>query len=263
MEWTKDAEKAIQKVPFFVRKKVKARVEEEAKNDGSAFVSLAHVNTARQRFLSNMSSEIKGYQIDACFSAGGCPNAISSGTIQEKIEELLKKEDLLGFLKDRVGGEIRFHHEFKITVSDCPNACSQPQIKDIGIIAAKTPKLTGNECIRCMECVRTCKENAILLKEPDASPTLDFSRCVACGQCIAVCPTGTLAANKQGYRILLGGKLGRHPMLARELPGIFNEQEVLAVISRCLHYYKKESRGGERFADLIPRDDAFMKGLAP
>ncbi|MFZ2630542.1 MAG: 4Fe-4S binding protein [Desulfosalsimonadaceae bacterium] len=261
MEWTKDAEKAIQKVPFFVRKKVKARVEEEAKNDGSAFVSLSHVKTARQRFVTNMSAEIKGYQVDTCFSDGGCPNAIFSGGIQKKIEELLKKEDLLGFLKNRVGGEIRFHHEFKITVSDCPNACSQPQIKDIGIIAAKTPKLTDNECIRCLECVRTCKENAILLKEPDASPTLDFSRCVACGQCIAVCPTGTLAVNKQGYRILLGGKLGRHPRLASELPGIFTEEETLAIVARCIAYYKSACHNGERFADLLSKDETLLKDL--
>jgi dissimilatory sulfite reductase (desulfoviridin) alpha/beta subunit len=245
-----------------VRKKVKARVEEEAKNEGSAFVSLSHVKTARQRFLTNMSAEIKGYQVDACFSDGGCPNAIFSGGIQKKIEALLKKEDLLEFLKNRVDGEIRFHHEFKITVSDCPNACSQPQIKDIGIIAAKTPKLTDTECIRCLECVRTCKENAIYLEESETAPTVDVSQCVACGQCIAICPTGTLAVNKQGYRILLGGKLGRHPRLARELPGIFNEQEVLAVISRCVHYYKKESRGGERFADLLARDGDGFTTLA-
>ena len=79
-----------------------------------------------KKSLSDMSSEIKGYQVDACFSGGGCPNAIFSGSLQEKIEALLKKENLLGFLKSRVKGDIRFHHEFKIAISDCPNACSQP-----------------------------------------------------------------------------------------------------------------------------------------
>ena len=261
MKWTKDAEKAIQKVPFFVRKKVKARVEEEAKKDGSGFVSLAHVKTARERFLTNMSAEIKGYQVDACFSEGGCPNAIVSGGIQKKIEEMLQKEDLLGFLKNRADGEVRFHHEFKITVSDCPNACSQPQIKDIGIIAAKAPRLTGNECVRCMECVRTCKENAILFNEPDVFPALDVARCVSCGQCITACPTETLHAKKQGYRILLGGKLGRHPRLASELTGIFTEEETLAIVNRCITYYKAESGRGERFADLMARDGILLKEL--
>ena len=29
--------------------------------------------------------------------------------------------------------DLKFHHEFRVTVADCPNSCSQPQIKDIGI----------------------------------------------------------------------------------------------------------------------------------
>ena len=206
-------------------------------------------------------TEIKGYQVDACFSAGTCQNAIASGDIRHKIEELLKKEDLLGFLRNRAKGQIRFHHEFKIAVSDCPNACSQPQIRDLGIIAAKTPQLTDIECIRCMECVRTCKENAIVLHESDACPIIDDTLCVACGQCIAACHTGTLAVGKEGYRILLGGKLGRHPRLAKELPGIYSEAKTLAIVARCVAYYKAESHNGERFADLMARDDALIKEL--
>ncbi|RJP87771.1 MAG: 4Fe-4S dicluster domain-containing protein [Desulfobacteraceae bacterium] len=262
MEWTKDAEKAIQKVPFFVRKKVKARVEEEAKNDGSAFVSLSHVKTVRQRFLTNMSAEIKGYQVDACFSDGGCPNAIFPGGIQEKIEVLLKKKDLLGFLKNRVKGEIRFHHEFKITVSDCPNACSRPQIKDIGIIAAKMPQATDTPCTGCMECVNICKESAIQVNDNDQGPQIDLPLCVGCGQCICVCPTGSIKTDKQGYRVLLGGKLGRHPRLASELPGIFTENETLAIVARCIDYYKSASHNGERFADLMARDETLLYELS-
>ena len=34
MEWTQDADESIQKVPFFVRKRVRARVEKEAKEAG-------------------------------------------------------------------------------------------------------------------------------------------------------------------------------------------------------------------------------------
>lgn len=254
MEWTSDAEKAIRKVPFFVRKKVRTRVEEEAKKQGSAMVDLSHVTDARQRFLSNMSSEIKGYQVDACFSEGKCPNAIFTGGLQEKIEVLLKQEDLLGFLKTRVKGALRFHHEFKIAASDCPNACSQPQIKDIGIIAARIPGMTDIPCSACGECVETCKERAIRLV-PDSGPDIDRNLCVACGQCVAVCPTGSLAVGAEGYRILLGGKLGRHPRLARELPGIFSEAEALRIIRRCLAFYRAESLPGERFADLAARQE--------
>ena len=41
MKWAPEAEEAIKKVPFFVRKRVKARVEKEAREAGRPVVSLA------------------------------------------------------------------------------------------------------------------------------------------------------------------------------------------------------------------------------
>ena len=140
MKWTAEAEVAIKKVPFFVRKKVRLRVENEAAAAGKKVVSLADVKVAQARFMTKMSSEIKGYQVDTCFGSSGCPNPANSGdSLLKKIEEFLEKEDLLGFLKQGVKGDLKFHHEFKVTLAECPNACSQPQIKDIGIIGACIP----------------------------------------------------------------------------------------------------------------------------
>ena len=62
-------------------------------------------------------------------------------------------------------------------------------------------------------------------------------------------------ANSEGYRIQLGGKLGRHPRLAMELPGIFSEDDVLRVIRDCIAFYKQRSARGERFADLLTAGD--------
>ncbi|UCD88609.1 MAG: sulfite reductase, partial [Desulfobacterales bacterium] len=76
MKWSSDAEAAVKKVPFFVRKKVRSRVENEALAAGKKVVSLADVKAAQARYLKQMSSEIKGYQIDTCFGSGGCPNPV-------------------------------------------------------------------------------------------------------------------------------------------------------------------------------------------
>jgi len=208
-----------------------------------------------------MDSEIKGFQLDACFGSGGCPNRILNTGLQEKIETLLKREDLLGFLRKNVKGDLKFHHEFRITVSDCPNACSQPQIKDIGIIGAKTPFITNNECISCLECVNTCKENAISVDEENNQPTIDFEQCVKCGQCIDVCPTGAIDTDQIGYRVLIGGKLGRHPRLAEELPEVYLETEVLDIIRQCIKYYKTNSKNGERFAEIAAKDESLIPEL--
>ncbi|UCF93668.1 MAG: 4Fe-4S dicluster domain-containing protein [Desulfobacterales bacterium] len=253
MEWTKEAAAAIKKVPFFVRKRVRTRVENEAQAAGKQTVTLADVRATQARYLSQMSSEIKGYQIDACFGPSGCPNRANtrSDKLLERIEALLQAEDLLGFLQQKVPGDLKFHHEFRITLADCPNACSQPQIRDIGIIGACVPIRAEEDCALCEACVEACKEEAIRLDRERGGPIIADTRCLNCGQCIPVCPTGTIAEGRTGFRVQLGGKLGRHPQLAKELPGIYNEKQVLQIVKDCVDLYKKHSRHGERFAHIL------------
>ena len=261
MKWDTDADKAIQKVPFFVRKRVRARVEEAARTAGKNRVTLADVNAVRDCFLKKMDTEVKGYQVDACFGAAGCPNRIMKSDLVEKIEAILTSENLPGFLRQQLGRNLKFHHEFRVTVSDCPNACSQPQIKDIGIIGAEIPRITENDCILCEKCVETCKEGAVILSPDVTRPVIDFSRCVKCGQCVRACPTHTIVAEKTGWRVLLCGKLGRHPKLAEALPGIYSEAKVLAIVRHCVTWYKANSKNGERFGEVLARDPGFIQEL--
>lgn len=256
MEWTANAEKLLKKVPFFVRKRVKNRVEQEVRAAGKPRVDAPDVRAAQQRFLKTMSAEVKGYQIDACFGESGCPHqAVAVHQLIPKLERLLEAADLRRFLQDHVQDGLKFHHEFRITLAGCPNACSQPQIKDIGIVGAVRPSLTDQECSLCGACVDTCRERAIVLPETAAAPAVDPDRCLFCGQCIPVCPTGTLETGESGFRIMLGGKLGRHPKLAAELPGIFSESETLAIVDRCLTLYKARSTRGRRFAEIVRESD--------
>jgi dissimilatory sulfite reductase (desulfoviridin) alpha/beta subunit len=260
MDWTLEAEAAIQKVPFFVRSKVRARVEAEVRAAGRRQVTLAAVEESRRRFVSGMSREVKGYQLDACFAAGGCPNRIGdAGRLMERIETVLREAELLGFLKSRVDGPLKFHHEFRVSLAECPNSCSQVQIKDIGILAACAPLVTEAPCSACKACADACPDDAVHLDEA-GRPHIDARRCMRCGRCVAVCPTGTLAAGETGYRVQLGGKLGRHPRLARELPGIYSADQVVEIVAACVALYKENSRGGQRFAELL--DEALFEGLA-
>jgi anaerobic sulfite reductase subunit C len=257
MKWTEDAENAIKKVPFFVRKKVRARVEKDATELGRNRITLDIVQSSRKRFLSSMASEIKGYQIDTCFSNGDCPNTCVSGDkLISRLTRVLEEEDLLTFIKQRVTGDLKFHHEFRVTLAECPNACSQPQIKDIGIIAAQHPRVGDTPCSSCGACVDICKEKAVSLPDEADRPDIDFSTCVSCGACIRACPTGTLETHLTGFRVLLGGRLGRHPRLARELDGLFNEDQVIEILRKCIAHYKKHSTSGQRFSALFD-DEAF------
>jgi dissimilatory sulfite reductase (desulfoviridin) alpha/beta subunit len=252
MQWEKDAEKAMSRVPFFVRKRVKKKVEATACDSGAATVTMAHVDACRQRFMKNQESEVKGFQVDTCFGAGGCPNAIANGPgMADRLEKMLASLNLKEFMKSRVNGPLKMHHEFRVSISDCPNSCSRPQIVDVGLIGAAMPTITDTECSQCEACVTACREKGINLT--DQVPAINFAMCLACGQCYQNCPTETLSPGKKGFRILLGGKLGRHPQLGRELNTIFTPDEAMAIIEKCLDHFMAHNEQGERFGELLNR----------
>jgi anaerobic sulfite reductase subunit C len=253
VEWNEEAEKALSRVPFFVRKRVKKRVEEDARSKGAGVVDMSHMNACRKRFLTKMEQEVKGYGIETCFGAGGCPNrACHNEDLPEKMETVLDGKDLKGFLKQKVNGPLKMHHEFRVSVSDCPNGCSRPQIADFGLMGAERPKVSKEPCSGCGACEAICKEEAIVLQAEEVR--IDESKCLACGQCIGVCPTETLVSGEKGYRILLGGKLGRHPRLAEVLPSIYSPAEVLDMLDHCLDHYRRFSIQGERFGEILERE---------
>jgi anaerobic sulfite reductase subunit C len=254
MKWSKEAEEAVSRVPFFVRKRVKKKVEEEAERAGSPMVTLQHVQDSKKRFLKDMDQEVKGFQVEICFGPSGCPNqAVECEDIATILEQELVKRDLRSFLKERVQGPLKMHHEFRVSLSCCPNACSRPQIVDFGIIGAKRPKVTEEACTQCGACLEVCKEAAIHLDEATEKPFIDFDKCLSCGQCIPACPTKTLQEDTQGFRVLVGGKLGRHPQLGKELGGIVSQEEMLEVLNHYLDLYQAHTQKGERLGEILNR----------
>lgn len=86
MEWSREAIEAINKVPFFVRRKVKAKVEKEASRNGAKVVTIEHVRACKRRFLNKMEDEVKGYQLETCFGPSGCPNrAVQADNLSEEL----------------------------------------------------------------------------------------------------------------------------------------------------------------------------------
>lgn len=254
MKWTRQAEEAVSKVPFFVRKRVKKRVEEEAARQNSTLVTLDHVRLCQQKFLKNMEDEVKGYQLETCFGPSGCPNRVSRDSdLAQKLEAMLVGRNFKDFLKERVKGPLKLHHEFRVSVSDCPNACSRPQIVDVGIIAACSPTYTSAECSACGECVIACQEDAVTLSDGKSLPEIDFSKCLHCAQCARHCPTGALGEGAHGYRIIVGGKLGRRPQLGTELPGIFSMEQALEQIEKIIDFHMINNIRGERLGEVIRR----------
>jgi anaerobic sulfite reductase subunit C len=252
MKWSKEAEEAVSRVPFFVRKRVKRRVEEEATRCKASEVTLQHLLTCQHRFLNRMEEDVKGYQMETCFGSSGCHDrAAISEDLAAALETLLSRRDLRSFLRQRVKGPLKMHHEIRTSVSDCPNACSRPQIVDIGLIGACIPEITEERCSECGVSVEACKENTIAVQ--NGQPSISESKCLFCGHCAKACSAGTLKEGKKGYRVLVGGKLGRHPRLAEELSGIFSQDETLKIVEKCLDLYQERSVHGERLGEILER----------
>ena len=246
MKWTTDAEAALKKVPFFVRSKVRQSIEGLVNDQNRKLVTLDDVHSAKKRFLNRMAEDIRGYQADTCFGPSGCPHrAVGCDALMQQVEKRLAEADLLGFLKQAVGDQLKYQ---------CPNACSQPQIRDLGIIGAVAPEITDQPCTGCGSCQDVCPDMAITMDHDRAVPLINDT-CQMCGKCVPACPAGTIRAGRTGFRVQLGGRLGRHPRLGMELPGILTEAQVLAVLDNALDLYKARSRKGERFSRLVTEED--------
>ena len=195
----------------------------------------------------------RGFVVEACRGAADCPRrAVEEGAeLARELERALAALDPAGRIRAKAGGHIRAHDCFRVSVSCCPNACSRPQIADVGFIGAAEVAVTDEACLECEACLEACREDALRLDM--GGPILDPRKCVRCGACAAICPSRTLAVARTGWRALFGGRLGRHPRLAVELPGLYSTGEAVALAVRCLALHLDESRPGERFGALLER----------
>jgi len=206
-----------------------------------------------------MEKEIKGYDVASCFGSSGCRNVANSCMrLARDIEKIIEKEDILSFLKENVKKGLKSHHEFKVVLADCPNACSRPQIVDIGIIGAHLPGLSEEVCTLCFACVEVCAENAVFFDRGSENPVINYDHCLMCGKCIKVCSVKTIKEKEKGFRVLLGGRLGRHPMLGMEVSGICSHDEVLSIVQKCLKFYKEKAKNGQRFSHILSSVDQII-----
>jgi len=198
-----------------------------------------------------MSQAESGYEVSGCFGLNSCPNALtSSETLLKEFERILEEEKITEFLKEKVKGPLKAHHKFKVYLSECPNACSQIYIADFALHGVVKIELNPKVCFFCGSCVAVCEEEAITLT--DFGPMIDEERCVGCGHCLKICPENALTEGFRGYKVYLGGKLGRHPRLATFLD-YFREEEIIPLFQRVLRFYKENNQKGERLGAIIER----------
>jgi len=261
MDWEQEAEKLMERVPFFVRRFARKRVEQMVRAEGGAVVTADACRRARARFADESTlagaapqrEEPPLYQIEACAGPErDCPFALRGhADLPDRIGALFERLDYSTFARSHFDGLILPHHRLKVAVCACPNGCKQPQIKDIGIVAHSYPARGHEQCTACGLCVEACPDGAVRLA--DDGPVIDAERCVNCGACARACPTGALIEERTGYAITVGGRLGRRPRLAEELTVVDGPEQALAIVERLVRRFLADSLPDERFSAFAER----------
>ncbi|KJS13915.1 MAG: 4Fe-4S ferredoxin [Peptococcaceae bacterium BRH_c8a] len=189
------------------------------------------------------------FTIKKCFD---CPNRLANlDNLAGTLRKVLDDSEFNTRLATRIDTGRPLHHQkFHMAVAGCPNSCSQPQIKDFGVQGQARPIVAGG-CDGCGVCVQTCPEKAVIVQ--DGVAVIDRNACLSCGLCARACPTGSMQIEKTGYRVLIGGKLGRHPRLATEMLVLASADEVAGALRRCVEIFLTAGQPGERFGSLVDR----------
>ena len=192
------------------------------------------------------------YEVIACRGTepDRCPNGLElSHGFSDDVIQTIEESGWPAFLRENVKGRIGHHHQFRASIAACANGCSRPHIVDIGFLAAEYPVVKPELCIGCGKCVRACPDEAIA---PDGEAIrIAGDLCLGCGKCMRVCDQSALVSVSSGFRIVVGGKLGRRPRLGQELSGVFSRKEALDVLANTLRFVMDNYTHGRNLGTIL------------
>ncbi len=201
------------------------------------------------------------WQLTGCRGTEACRFALTPlAPLSTRLEAVLRESGWDAFLRRQYPRGVKPHHRLRLALSACPNGCSQPQIQDVGLIAALRPVRVLPACSACGLCEGTCREGAIAVKGDIA--VINPDACLACGECLRACPVAALQAAPLAFRVLIGGHMGRHPAWAVELPGAAAPDQIPRILLRFVDLLIREAKTGERVWQIVERVGAAAIGHA-
>lgn len=276
MRWDGDADSALKKVPFVVRPLARAKIEQTVRDAGRDTVTLTDYEECyrafRRAFAGRKESSLKDIAptsrseqpsmvlVETCpGEVRGCEHLLIPVTSwADELEAALERIGFSERMLERVEGDtVLLHHKFRISISGCPNCCSQPQIRDFGLHGHQKP-VYRDGCTDCGLCVGACPDASIHL---EGGPVIDRDICLDCGDCIRACPVpDCLVAERSGARVLMGGKLGRRPHLAVPVRDFASLEQARDLLIEMAEAYLATSLPHERVAAWMQRT-GFRPGI--
>jgi ferredoxin len=283
MMWDNDAEKRFELLPVPPMMKSYARLQAEkiARGRGLARVTDACVRETEQVYRDFIGEEkteqlrayVTGegpepqlmdelffddeqalYHVDVCYTKYGENSELVRNELvamMRRLQALMKEEGLTEIMAGLAPVALHGASRFTVGMTGCPNCCVSPYLRDFGIIMQHRVDITDAGCTGCGNCLKMCMDHAIRLT--DEGPVIDRSICARCELCARDCPTGTLAVNARGYRVIAGGAGGRHPQLAVTVEDFIDRERVLVLLRNAIAQLR-HARPGESLRDIINRD---------
>lgn len=283
MQWEKEAERALERLPVppIMLPYARLYTEKIARHRGSEIVTpdmVAETEIAYAQFMGRQKTEQfrayhagKGpmpgieeelffndenvlYHIETCFTKYGENSDLVRSALKDmmhSVRTVLQEEHVTEVMADLAVGPLHGASRFTVGMTGCPNCCVSPYLKDFGIIMQHRVDITDAPCERCGACLPMCLEKAIHLTAD--GPVIDRVACVMCELCSRDCPSGTLTVRERGWRVIAGGGGGHHPALAILIEDFTTKERVLEILRRAVGRLRK-ARPGESLKTIIQRE---------
>jgi len=199
------------------------------------------------------------FQVETCYT---CKNTLLSlsmlSKLKDEISSKFKELRVTERIYEKLPGERSrvLHNRINVALSGCQAGCSFPETKTFGVVLVSMPMVTDAVCSGCFDCVDACSQGAIVIR--GGAPKINNDLCDHCGACVKACPTGTLESFRQGYRILVGGKLGRLHQRGFELYKMADRETLFKALEASVDFFLTRANGPKEFTALLRRE-----GLSP